>query len=470
MSDAWAMNAGKAATAVGTATIEADDELFTIVGHGLGVGDTVVVDTLTGGAAGVLDEGQVYWVVDVTTDTFAVSQHRNGAPVAFSTDGGADVYRFAPQFSAVELRRLDSGLLTNDSGDRFGAREGIHPGTDPAISVSGTTWTVENVAGVVYPALSSTSGPYRFAHPSESGSLDPADGTNDRIDALDLQIQDDDEDASGQRRARVVYTAGTPAASPSAPAQAGNSLRLGTILVPSGGTPSPSVSTDAQAPFTVAAGGVIPVRDDTEGPSSGQYEGMVRYNRDTDSLEVWDGSAWTPIARAAGWTYIGGRVSTSGSSVDVDITDGGRFPVGTFDIVRLHARYDLDAEGYVGCRINGSTSTVYRYGDLVWDAATGALDDVVHAAGSSLWHIGHGATVSTNNLICEIMLAGGSDLQTYQSTSNRQSDSSTTHRWAVHWGALDAAIGAVSFLRILPVAGATNFSSLIYWVEGYRTP
>lgn len=301
MSDPLWIAAGKG-TSVGTATIAASTDLLTITAHGLNNGDTVTVDTLTGGAVGVLVADAVYFVRDATTDDFALAVTPYGEPVAFASDGGADVYRWAPQYHPQELRRAQAMWLYPGVSDPFGARSGVRPHSQAPVSVSGTTWTVHDLTAVVYPGLTSVSGPYVVQHPEESGSLDPADGTNDRIDALDLQIQDDDEDASGQRRAHVVYTAGTPAASPSAPAATANSLRLGTILVPSGGTPSPSVSTLAQ--WTVAAGGVLPVRDTTEGPTAGLYQGAVRYRQDTDTLEAWDGSAWSGIASTAHYDYV----------------------------------------------------------------------------------------------------------------------------------------------------------------------
>jgi hypothetical protein len=198
----------------------------------------------------------------------------------------------APAYDAAELRRLDSALLFKGVADRFGARQGVHPSNHPAVTVSGTTWTVQHITGVVYPGLSATDGPYTVAHPSESGGLTPADGTNPRIDALDLQIQDDDHDASGFRRARVVYVAGTPAASPTAPAVTANSLRLATILVPAGGSPAPSVQT--LAAFTVAAGGVLPLQDGEAFPSSGVHEGMY-VDRD-EALWRRTGTGFLPAA------------------------------------------------------------------------------------------------------------------------------------------------------------------------------
>ncbi|MGH9252556.1 MAG: hypothetical protein ACRD0W_24015, partial [Acidimicrobiales bacterium] len=195
-------------------------------------------------------------------------------------------FRGGPAYNAAELRRAQAMLLLPGVTDRFGARAGVRPHSTEPVTLAGTTWTVENLNAVVYPGLTGSSGPYVVQHPEESGSTTPADGTNDRIDALDLQIQDDDEDASGLRRARVVYVTGTPAGSPVPPALTANSLRLATILVGSGGTPAPALT--VVTPYTVALGGVLPVRTSAELPSAGRYEGMAAFVQDTNALVVWD--------------------------------------------------------------------------------------------------------------------------------------------------------------------------------------
>jgi hypothetical protein len=91
-------------SAVGTATIESDTEVWTITGHGLAVGDEIVITTPTGGADGVLVENQLYYVLTVpTADTFTVGTRAGGTAVAFATDGGAVVYEPTPLTEALVL-------------------------------------------------------------------------------------------------------------------------------------------------------------------------------------------------------------------------------------------------------------------------------------------------------------------------------------------------------------------------------
>lgn len=91
-------------TAVGTATIEADTEVWTITAHGLAVGDEIVITTPTGGADGVLFENQLYYVLTVPdANTFTVSTRAGGTTLAFATDGGAVVYEPTPLTEALVL-------------------------------------------------------------------------------------------------------------------------------------------------------------------------------------------------------------------------------------------------------------------------------------------------------------------------------------------------------------------------------
>jgi hypothetical protein len=336
MSDPLYINAGRDAL-VGTATIEADNELLTIAGHGLVAGDTVTVDSLTGGAAGVLVVDAVYFVRDATTDSFGLSLTPHGPLIVFAADGGADVYRYAPQYHAAEMRRLLGGLLQRgDALGGFAARSGLFPNGSvvsgaSAASLSGTTWTVHNVTGVIHTGITSLTGPYLFAHPEESGSVVPADATNPRIDALDLQIQDHDQDGSGFRRARVVYATGVPGVSPADPPVTANSLRVATILVPANGSPSPTLT--VVAPYTVAVGGTIPVRDSDDYPGAGgRYQGMLLWDVAQGALVVNQNAGGT-------WVPIGGPGASPPTVQDFDDVSIFQFTNTAFDVLSSSGIY-----------------------------------------------------------------------------------------------------------------------------------
>lgn len=201
----------------------------------------------------------------------------------------------APLYSAIELRRLDAVLMFGGVADRLGARQGVRPGATP-VSLVGTTWTVFDVPAVVYPAATVISGPYRVALLETTGSVTAA-AAQPRKDIIYCQVQDHDEDSSGQRRARPGYLAGTPSGSPVEPAVPTGAFRLATIDVPASGGGSPTLTVNA--PLTVASGGVLPVSTASALPVAGLYVGMMAFVQDTKALMVYDGSAWVALRYAA---------------------------------------------------------------------------------------------------------------------------------------------------------------------------
>lgn len=185
-----------------------------------------------------------------------------------------------------------------------------------------------------------------------------------------------------------------------------------------------------------------------------------------------------------GWTPIQDGANT-GANFDIDLTDGGRFAIGAFELVRLFLRYDLDAAGSVAAQINADTSLVYAYGIRQLDAANPAanltafpispaalgIDHLSAASAAAGWRIGLGATVSSNVLMATFFHMTAATLHSFLSESTRMSTSSTTMARAAHWGYLTSALAAApSSLRISATDGATAFVNAWWWAEGYRVP
>lgn len=209
-------------------------------------------------------------------------------PAWINASGGA------PLYSAVELRRLEAVLLYGGVADRLGAHQGVRPGPDP-VSLVGTTWTVHDTPAVVYPGETSTSGPYRVALLETAGSVNAA-AAQPRKDIIVCQVQDDDEDSSGQRRARPLYVPGVADASPVEPAVPDGSFRIATIDVPASGGGSPTLTVNTS--YSVAAGGILPVRNSAALPAAGVGDGMFTYQKDTKALMVHDGASWKVLRYA----------------------------------------------------------------------------------------------------------------------------------------------------------------------------
>lgn len=299
-------------TSVGTATIEADGT-FTLAAHGLVNGQQVTVATLTGGASSVLVVDAPYFAAAATTNTFQL-RPAPGAPVmTFTADGSAVVYHAAGVMDAQTLRDGMAGLLgRGDASGGFAARSGVFPNATVTshVTTSGMTWTVADLVAVV---RHSTGRMYITPHATEGGAVTAADPTNPRIDALDLQIQDHTVDSSGFARGRIVYTAGVPAAIPTAPAATANSERLSTWTVAAGAT---STGTPTLPRFTVARGGITPVADVAAYPGAGgRYEGQFVWNSATDELvaNMTAGSTWNTIASKVNHDYVQGL--TGGAAI-----------------------------------------------------------------------------------------------------------------------------------------------------------
>src|SRR5699024_4312989 len=141
--------------------------------------------------------------------------------------------------------------------ERLGARPGVIPNGHDAVSLSGVQVTVHDCNLVLNPALSAQDGPYIVHFTEHTHTLDPGDGSNDRIDIIVARVYDDDHDGSGQREAVTELITGTPGPSPAPPVTPAGALLLARVSVPADGTGSPSM--EYLAPATVASGGVLPV-------------------------------------------------------------------------------------------------------------------------------------------------------------------------------------------------------------------
>ncbi|MEU3252872.1 hypothetical protein [Streptomyces sp. NPDC006997] len=205
-------------------------------------------------------------------------------------------------YTGLSLRRGDLTTVMHD-GNGTGGRTGVRPGgTGLAVTLAGTTITV--AAGVACLQYQPGQGVYRACLASSTAlTLTAAHATLSRIDLVYLRVWDNLVDASGQNLADAVYLAGTPGASPSAPAPSASEIYipLATITVPPSGGGAPTVST-AVRPYTVAPGGILPSSTAPDGPYVGQY-----YD-DGTGLRRWNGSTWDTYLKAptsfTSWTPV----------------------------------------------------------------------------------------------------------------------------------------------------------------------
>lgn len=224
-----------------------------------------------------------------------------------------------PAFPAAQHRVAQAALMGAVAGRPLGARSGLRPGATPTVTVTSTTWTVTPFAGVVDTGAGLAVGPYLVAFlANETGGINAADGSAQRLDRLSVLVPDDPP--VGARTPSIVYTAGVPG-SGVAPAVPARSADLGVITVPKAGTGAPSFA--AGWNHLAAPGGRVLVRSQAERDALPLYSGLMVHRLDTGNLESYHGGAWRTefevgadqgrVAFAPAWTGTGGGAVALGT-------------------------------------------------------------------------------------------------------------------------------------------------------------
>ena len=217
----------------------------------------------------------------------------------------------APTYSASNERQANAPLYGGGSGIPLKAVQGFRVGTGNVLTATSTTWTLTPCSAVISPAAATAQGSYRWASDANvTGSVTAADATYARKDIVYIQVNDSSSgDGSGARTAEVLYLAGTPSASPVAPALPARSFLVGTITVPATGGGSPSVVLNP-ARF-VTAGGIQPVAAQADRDALTEYEGLRVDQLDTDRQYRYNGSRW-----------VGGRATVTLDSLYLPLGAG----------------------------------------------------------------------------------------------------------------------------------------------------
>ena len=296
----------------------------------------------------------------------------------------------------------------------LGARSGVRPGTlSSTVFLSGagsTTWNVNPHAGILDTQSPVAAGPYQYANDSAvSGTITAADATNPRIDIVYVIVNDTVQDGSGLRSGQILYLAGTPAATPDAPATPARGMTLVQINVPKATTGSPTMSW--VAPYCVAAGGILPVYSQAERDALTKYSGLYVHRMDTDLLEHTDGTTWLQKpAQPAACRYYRAGAATLGASAFSDVlvdtklfdyyTGGASFVSGVFTAPQTglyDVRFGLGV--VVGNNPQDFFATVATSGNTELSRGsrgnprTMTAGDTLHSSGSDLVPLASGAQI-----------------------------------------------------------------------------
>lgn len=200
--------------------------------------------------------------------------------------------------TAQQERQAKAPLNGGGFGRPLGGRSGFRVDTPSTIlSVTSTTWTLQPCSAELDPGASTHQGMYGWASDQNvTGAITAADATYPRIDIVYIQVNDSSAgDGSGATSAPILYLAGTPAASPSAPGLPPRSFLVGTINVPQAGGGAPTATLNT-ARF-VAAGARLPVSSAADRPPFpwvGQE--VTRLDRN-NHVQQWNGTAWKWVSR-----------------------------------------------------------------------------------------------------------------------------------------------------------------------------
>lgn len=212
--------------------------------------------------------------------------------------------------SAGAHRRGRAALNGGGSGRAVGGRSGFRVDTPSDVLVVSTSgWSLKACAAMIDPGASTNQGMYGWASDSTiTGTPTPPDATLPRKDIYYIQVNDPSagDGTSGTASANVYYAAGTPSASPVAPALPPRSLLIGTATVPQVGGGSPTVVLNP-ARF-VAAGARLPIASAGERALLSGYEGFEILRTDLKQaspagvIERHNGTGWDHFGHSE-WTF-----------------------------------------------------------------------------------------------------------------------------------------------------------------------
>lgn len=197
--------------------------------------------------------------------------------------------------------RLGLGALLVPDRDPLSARPGVRP-DGLAVTALGTPGNAVQVAlGVAFVRGSTITNQGVYICPNDSTeqlAVTPANATNPRIDLVVARVYDAAH-AGATNEWQLEVVTGNPAASPVEPAVPASSVVLARIDVPAAAANITNAMITDRRPWSVGLGGVLPCTSTTR-PTTGLYEGLVIYERDTDSIKVWTGAAWADPANLIG--------------------------------------------------------------------------------------------------------------------------------------------------------------------------
>lgn len=167
---------------------------------------------------------------------------------------------------------------------------------------------------------------------------------------------------------------------------------------------------------------------------------------------------------ARGWIPIGSGEELS--NFTIDLTAGGKFPAGTFSLIRVYLRGSLTVDGVrIQVRVNGDTTPeLHLRSWMVHRMDTGALVESGADAVTS-WPVGLWSTGASCNSRITIYRTDVSSILSFDAVGYRAS-SGNTLRYRMQSNGHLAAARLLSSLQVFPFTG--SIARCFWWAEGFR--
>src|SRR5690606_32507836 len=93
-------------------------------------------------------------------------------------------------------------------------------------------------------------------------------------------------------------------------------------------------------------------------------------------------------AAGLGWVPINHGSASSIGNLDIDLTDGGRFPAGTFHEIEITLDGSQDTAAVIICRVNNdSTAGLHRAGYVTWALSDGSVNSSESNTSTNRWKL-----------------------------------------------------------------------------------
>lgn len=166
---------------------------------------------------------------------------------------------------------------------------------------------------------------------------------------------------------------------------------------------------------------------------------------------------------ARGWTPIGS--GNESSNFTIDLTAGGKFPAGTFELIRVHMRGSLTVDGVrIQVRVNAdNTAGLHRHARWVWNADGSSLADSTAFDGTA-WPVAEWSTANVGLAEFTIFRTNVSSQLGYVTQGYRGGGTGVRRLFLAGGDLVSSRL--LNSLQVFPVSG--QVATCFWWAEGYR--